>query len=322
MRKALMVAALGVTSALLSSCASTALQPSAPNALREPGSQLANWSTPGGANKSLLYVSDDYIDAVDVLTYPGGKALTALTDLTAHGLCTDTAGNVFVTVENERKGAIFVYAHGGNTVIKKFKLGAAVPQDCAVDPSTGTLAVTLSNDYIDVFRNGRGSPTRYRYASPSHDARLSNCAYDDEGNLFVDLTVPKACHSCVEREIHVGELTQGSSALKKIWSKTLDDAEAGGLQWDGRYLAVGESSYDSAISSTVYRIDEAGHTIGHFALDRSSKVAQFSLVGKTLVGANGGSSSVMLWKYPAGGAPTETLTGFATPYGVTVSLGR
>ena len=70
---------------------------------------------------------------------------------------------------------------------------------------------------------------------------------------------------------------------------------------------------------TIYRIDESGRAIDHFYLGNSSNVAQFWLVGKTLVGANGGSSSVMYWKYPQGGAPAKTLHGFATPYGVTVS---
>ena len=57
-------------------------------------------------------------------------------------------------------------------------------------------------------------------------------------------------------------------------------------------------------------------------LDKSSDVGRFWIQGATLVGPNAGSTTVMLWKYPAGGAPIKTLTGFTQPTAATVSVAK
>ena len=80
------------------------------------------------------------------------------------GECVDGAGNVFVT--NSFKGQILEYAHGGTTPIATLSDPNQYPIDCAVDPTTGNLAVTnyfakTGPGSVAIYQGAQGAPLFY-----------------------------------------------------------------------------------------------------------------------------------------------------------------
>jgi hypothetical protein len=89
----------------------------------------------------------------------------------------------------------------------------------------------------------------------------------------------------------------------------------GGVQWDGKYMAVGD-----AITGVIYRTNGAGGKVeASTTLSGSDGDFQFFINGATIVAPSFYSSKVGFWNYPAGGSATRTLV-VGSPYGVTVSV--
>lgn len=99
--------------------------------------------------RALLFAADAELDQIDIYSLPGMQLKGQLTGSNINypqGLCSDTAGNVYVTEEGN-----FLYK-GDNPEIDKYSrtglLLARIPDTygfpvgCAVDPATGALAVT------------------------------------------------------------------------------------------------------------------------------------------------------------------------------------
>jgi hypothetical protein len=165
----------------------------------------------------------------------------------------------------------------------------------------------LSIDSVQIYKKARGKPKSY----PFSDGYMGSGAFDNSGDLFVD-----ALRHTPSITFVVAELAKGSGTFHTIWQKRGDgSSEAAGVRWDGHYLAFGEVK-----ARVIYRVTSNGKLFGQVTLDRSSDVAGFTIAGATLVGPNAGSTTVMFWKYPAGGAPTKTITGFTRPTAATVSL--
>lgn len=93
----------------------------------------------------------------------------------------------------------------------------------------------------------------------------------------------------------------------------------GAIQWDGKYLAVGDQSGPSG-TTVVDRFSIRNGNIAFVdAVPLSSQIAQFFPDGATLVGPYENSGTVGFWNYPAGGSPTKTLPFFVAPFGSAVS---
>src|SRR5580704_9380706 len=94
----------------------------------------------GGSSSALLYISSPSNGNVYFLTYPKGKLVGTLTGFQEpFGLCSDTAGNVFIP--DSEAGDVVEYAHGGTSPIVTLNDVGYLPADCSVDPLTGNLAV-------------------------------------------------------------------------------------------------------------------------------------------------------------------------------------
>jgi hypothetical protein len=287
------------------------VMPGTLHALSTRSDKAASWMEAQLKRQNLLYISDDYTDDVYVYTFPGGKSVGRLTGFgNPQGLCVDKTGNVYVTDALASK--ITEYAHGGNKPIKTLQ-DANTPEDCAVDPRSGNLAVTDFLLGIAIYAKAKGNPHYISYSAPSYNAFLFNCAYDNKGNLFVDGYLnPQKITGFYQ--FVVGELPKGSQTLSTIWypeGSQSSNGAPGGLQWHNAQLAVGDSA-----SGVIYMMPG-----GRISLQDANNVDQFWVHGSTLIGPNNGSTTVMFWNYPAGGAPTKTLSGFARPYGATVSPG-
>ncbi|MFZ0030461.1 MAG: hypothetical protein WAK84_01140 [Candidatus Cybelea sp.] len=273
-----------------------------------------SWMAPDAKRHDLLYVSDLGSGDVNVYSYPRGELKGVLTGFSApHYECVDAAGNVFIA--NGSANQLLEYAHGGKTPIKTFN-EPGFTHGCAVDPTTGNLAVlhdpaSSSPGGFSIYKHARGVPKEY---TTPNVFRVYFIGYDGKGDLFVDGT---DMHNAYE----LAELPPGGKAAKAI---TLNQSIilAGAIQWDGKYLAIGDqvSIYGP---SKIYQFSvagDAGTLAGTTRLANSCDVLQFWLQGRRVIASNVCAPHVLYFNYPAGGASTKTISdSLIEPVGVTVS---
>ncbi|MFY9663204.1 MAG: hypothetical protein WAL67_09560 [Candidatus Cybelea sp.] len=270
----------------------------------------ANTSIPSGVpitDSNLLYVSSE--EQIDLYTYPQGKSVGSL-GIAGTGICADRAGNVFIPLfwYNE----ILEYAHGGNSPIATLET-ARNPADCAIDPATGTLAVTIS-DGIQTFshRSGGWGPPQ-TYTQPD-GTQVSYCAYDSSGDLFLDGYTSGSTFSLIEMPAG-GSGTFTTVSLNKYFEF------AGGLFWDHGELMISDSQRNQP--TVIYQFKIAGNRgseVGSTVLNHGTRSDRFLIHASTVVTST--RHGVGFWPYPAGGDAKRVLridNGF---YGVALSVAR
>lgn len=265
-----------------------------------------------GARGALLYVSDTDSGDVYVFSYPKGKLVQTLSGFTdPAGECVDASANVFIA--NTGGSDIVEYAHGGTAPVATLPDSGYFPVGCAIDPVTGDLAVTnfpgssSAQGNVVIYKHAKGKP-KAAYADPSIPQMLL-CAFDGSGNLFVDgLTASSA--SAFALLAHGG---------KKLAPLTLNQnvVSAGGVAWDGKYLAIGDQSGNTIYQFTVK--GNRGTMAGSTQLGDAVTVFQFWLDGGRVIGPDAGAGNVKIWKYPAGGSPLKTIGSVYVPLGAAVS---
>jgi len=252
-------------------------------------------------SNDLLYVADAKDGSVHVYSFPGGKPQGRLLDVRANALCAGKNGDVFAPAGN----AVLRYAHGGTRPIAVLHDQlAGAPQFCAVDSTTGNLAVSgasASQSGVAIYADAKGSPTIY---AGRNDARYGSLAYDDDGNLFALTAAGK-----------VVELAQGGKRFRELdWSGA--HPAAGSIQWDGKYLAVASDAKISRFTVSGYQATPAGE----IAIKGAANVPQFWIhKGKVVIPDSRG---VALYGYPAGGNPLAVIKDARAAQAVTVSRGK
>jgi hypothetical protein len=285
---------------------------------------------PPAAKKSeLLYVSAAIpaINKLYVFTYPDA-AFVGTIAVPNHplGLCTDKAGNVFVTtiVTNSATSYVYEYAHGGTQPIATLT-DPGEGNGCAVDPLTGNLAVanwssgSASGDGdVAIYQNASGTPVTY--ATPSISAYWW-CAYDDEGNLFVDGI--NGSHAQP-----MAELPKGASSFENV---TLSAAiTPSSLQWLNGNLIIADDASISG-SELLYRVKftgTKGKVLGRTALksrhEMNSWGGEFVVSGSEVAGPSYPRRYFSVWSYPKGGKALHYATRGSVNefYGVAISASR
>ncbi len=258
-------------------------------------------------------------------------------ETSANGLCSDANGDVFVTAykgyesEYGLSGYIFEYAHGGTTPIATLSDSSYEPLSCAIDPTTGNLAVTNlyynSSSQVEgnvaVYSNAQGTPTYY---SDPNIVYYSCATYDQEGDLFV-------FSNAGFKERYIIELPSGDTTFEAI-SVNGELKDPLQIQWDGTYLAVltgpqlhGKGSHPSitrlSISGSIATI--AGHTTfkdlepaagGAFWVGGNRVVLKDGQIPKRNAG-----DVLGIFRYPHGGKPENTInTGDNDDFNFSVSL--
>ena len=304
------------------------LTPSRPTGSMHSDRQRS-WMSHDANNSLLLYVSDQQNGVVDVYTnFYGRNALVGqLTGFAAPwGECADKAGDVFIV--DYTLQVIVEYAHAGTTPIQTLSDPSGSPIGCSVDPTTGNLAVSndLGNSFPNpadllIFQGATGTPTHY--ADPNVQSFFPP-GYDNKGNLFVEGSCVSGCNT------ELVELPAGSSTFMNISLRPTLYAAAG-VQWDGKYLAVGDQAFRGKLTSGIYQVQVSGSTgkvISSMKLASGcssvhSDVIQFWVQGTTVLGGNGFChNNFSYWNYPGGGAPRKTMPTQIAPYtpsGETVS---
>ena len=250
---------------------------------------------PNTSSQNLIYMAAGNEVAIYSLSFKQVGALKGLQG--AQGLCSDSQGNVWVTYGT----SLLEYAHAGTIPIAQIYTPSA-PFSCAVDPSTGDIAVTENSEFagnnVAVFQYVYGTPQTY--TDPDLDS-YDYCSYDDQGNLFVN-------GAKGSKHFPLAELPSGGSSLQ---TTTLDEkiGKVGGLQWDGQYLALGDSLnhvvYQMSVSSGQATTQSTTHFKGWsglfkpiepLAIDNGEIVLTIS---KRQTGA---------YKFPAGGSSIHRIS--------------
>ncbi len=273
-------------------------------------------------DSELLYVSDWAAGEIFVFSYPAGALVATIADdRYPLGLCSDSKGNVWVTNFGAGKNQIVEYAHGGTTPIATLDDPKEEPRGCAVDPTTGNLAVV---------NGGRGSVSIYSKASGTPQAYEPDlvypfaCTYDDSGDLFVD-----GYHLRFGDKFALSELPSGSAAFQRVRVKE-SVGLPGDLQWDGENVAAGDDESPSVIYllhvSRTGKYAKLEDTISlEGPIREPPQGVQFWIQSGVLImpfGIHKYVDEVGLWNYPAGGKYTSAIAGFGAKelYGVTVSV--
>jgi hypothetical protein len=275
-----------------------------------------SWMLPEAKSEDLLYVtSQSFHPANEVLvfSYPGEQLVGKLAGFKeADGSCTDAAGDVFIA--DIGAAEVVEYAHGGSKAIKRLRDASSgfIPSGCAVNSTTGDLAVT-SGFSVFVYANAKGKP-KYYYNLLIGAAH--SCAYDNKGNLFIAggvlAELPKRGDKIIRLSVRRGKIDR-----------------PGAVQWDGKYFVVGRGGENG--STEVDRLSVSGSkaTIeARIPLEGSTSVVDFWIYDGTLIAPNFLSSPcskkpgcVENYDYPQGGNATKTLKVYY-PSAATISIAK
>ncbi|MGA8474700.1 MAG: hypothetical protein WB681_06495 [Candidatus Cybelea sp.] len=269
---------------------------------------------PEAKSEDLLYVANVY--TITVYSYPKGKLVGTLKDFyKPYGECVDKSGDVYVT--DSSFGKIYEYAHGGTKPIHTLNDPSYVPYGCAVDPTTGDLAVANYSDdsaregNVMIYHKAKGFPKSYIGYGFYYYYYLG---YDPKGNLYVD-----GLFGSYGDGFEFGELRKGGSQINPILLPQTIGAP-GGIQWDGQYLALGDNA-----GAAIYQFSFNGSKAtlqGTTPLTGAGNVGQFGIAGSSVVTPNQffSGSAVLVFPYPGGGAATKTIThGVFYPFSAVVS---
>ncbi len=283
-----------------------------------------SWMLAKAVPDNLWYVADTFASSIFIYSW---RKLTQVGEITGLSqpftFCVDKAQDVYVADFGLRE--VLEYAHGGLTPINTLSSPNGFTLSCSVDPTTGNLAVAnfagypSGNGSVLVYAGASGTPTEY---SAPNFTDYWFVAYDSSGNLFVD-------GEDLSGVVSLAELPAGGTSFETI-AMNVTIGFPGGVQWDGKYLDVGDQS-----TNTIYQFTVSGSNAteqGSLSLSGDTDAFQFFVPkfgsgtvnpqGNRVIAADFGSGNANKFLYPAGGSPTKTLTGFTEPEGVIVSKGK
>jgi hypothetical protein len=262
-----------------------------------------SWMLPEAQGEDLLYASSGYF--VGVFGYPGMKRVGSLAGFSnSDGICVDSASNVWIV--DKYPAAVSEYAHGGTKPLQTIKWShAGTPVGCAVDPTTGNLAI-MGNTFLAIYSNEQGPPTIYWLGS-GWDGLVYG-TYDNAGNLFA--IGYYAVQSKWRAEL--AELPRGGNSIDPIlFNEEITPTTA---QWNGENLVVGGGAsrgepiglYQISVSGSEAAITST--TVLKRPQDRYGQWGQFALQGNRVIEGMNAQRGLGLWRYPQGGAPLTNVT--------------
>jgi len=291
--------------------------PSRPPATARASQVAARGDTSG----TLLYVGHG--NRISVLSYPAGKMVGQLTGFKAlEGLCSDPQGNVFAV--DATAETISEYAHGGTSPIAVLNDTGNAPHGCAIDPTTGNLAVAGGGVHIQanvvVYSSASGSPTVYvDYAAQDP---YYYCTYDNAGNIFM------ASESNTSGPGYLVELAATSTSFSYHSLSRTFTATRHSVAWDGSDFAVGNPPGYQKGSMKIYRVQltsSGASVVRTITLkDKKGQTAaigsQLWIDGSTVIYPEASQSKAGFWRYPLGNMDTKTVrVGDGDIYGIAVS---
>jgi hypothetical protein len=275
-----------------------------------------SWISPDAKKaKSLLYISDAGTFDVYVYSFPALRLMGKLTGFNRpQGECSDKSGDVWVT--NVQSGQILKFRHGESTPVSTItdQFG---PVGCAIDPTSGNLAVTNLNSLVLIYKKAAGTPAIY--SNPNQHYNYFD-GFNRNGDLYVSGETSAYSFS-------LSVLARGKSMMSTVSVSGGTIYFPGTVQWVGSDLVLGDQKCHDRTSSCLYETSVSGATArvtGTTPLTGSCDVAQALIVGEQLAGGDyhrcgHGKSTTDIWRYPTGGKPTRSVAGVEVPVGAAIS---
>ena len=203
-----------------------------------------SWMVPGAKSiKRLLYVSDGSTNDVYVYNYKTGTLVGKLTGFDGpEGQCVDKNGDVWI-VNDGSTNTVVEYARGGSSPLKTLDT-VTYSNGCAIDPTTGNLAVTGLYGQLLLFKNASGSATTYQNNQCLY---LFPPGYDSNGNLYVQ---------AVNSGTTLCELPHGGTSFKYVQFLWINFP--GSIMWDGKHLTLTDTRAQQFENQTaIYEVTES-----------------------------------------------------------------
>ena len=313
-----------------------------------PYSRQKSWMLPGAQKQqSLLYISNQGNGSVTVYTYLNGGGLVLVGTLTGFskptGMCTDSAGDVWIP--DYGTGALYEYAHGGTTPIDVIKQHTGLPYDCAVDPTTGNLAVANQHPnakygakgLVDVYPL-KGAKGGGSYSTASGFRNVYFVAYDNKSNLYLDAAPcpPSGCGSLNSKPAYRGrpqarpqlynpglfELSKGGSFFSQlaISGATLNSPSA--INWIKPTLLLGDQNLEGQGTNGAYKLLVSGSTatvVGMLPFNGTQQAYGFWRRAGRVVVPDYTGNIVRIYDLSNGSLDSTLTTEISLPFGAVVS---
>jgi hypothetical protein len=331
---------LALAASLLSACGGDAAAPPVSDVAPAsfPDNQTTSWMAAGAAQQqSLLYVTNFTGNNVGVYSYDAGKTLTLVGSLQVpepSGVCSDKKGHVFIASQHGH--AVHEFDRGGTKPIFVIKLAqAGIPAGCAVDPSSGELAVAINKPNakfighfaaVLVFASGSDRGQEYDYSGGFYS--VSFPAYDNKGNLFVDGSVCRIyyyCYTIPDTPPGLFELSRHANGFTQLKLKGVAFNEPTGLAWIKPTLLVAENSQSNNGKVVGYKMLIGGgsatlvQTLPFKGAASAGGIAERA--GVAII-ADPYKPAVQTYSISNGDPLDSLLKGLSAPYAVAVSQAR
>jgi hypothetical protein len=266
----------------------------------------------------VAFVSDVEDRTINIYDFPAiGRPIRSISGL-AYAPCSNSAGDVWIAGDYNGKVEMLEYRHDGTGPIDHLVSATTGPYSCAVDPTSGNLAVASytaasRSGSLTVYRNAKGAGRVY---FDPNIAAFAYCAYDSKGNLLGQ-GYPSGSKSFDV----FAELVKGGKQLHDV-DFGGDVGSPGGVQWDGSYFVIGYGGGQQLLRYSIRRfkatfvgqtpLKAGGFGLSSFAIQGNTAVAVMS--------ADNGGYGIATFVYPRGSrGKHHHLIG--TSAGVTVSVG-
>jgi hypothetical protein len=299
-----------------------------------------SWISESAKKSQTLFVSDYGTGDVDIFTLPTMALAAQITGIpTPQGLCSDSAGNVYV-VSQPYNGPGYVYEYSHSEVLLTTIDVSASPEGCAVDPTTGNLAVTnQTTGAVAIYAAGTLSATltcssiAHAYFVGYHGSTL----YVDGNTSSGSYGTFALCSGTAATGLQPVTISGGTIYYPGMvqWNPTTNLLVLGDQECTGQ--RIGSSNSVSCVYSLKMKGANKASIKKKISLQDPFSNSLCSMTQGTLLPGNrkisGGASewectdseqhpnAAYVWGFPAGGAPVSSSSnsGMEWPYGAAVS---
>jgi len=368
-KSAAYVLSASIAAVLLAACSSGGTQPASPSsglgmsssASHLPGHLVRSgpghlylgvkWRTPMHRNHSKSWISPDVMNSPRLLfsADAGAKvvnifrmsktsmdfkgALAGPEDGTPfelpQGECGDSHGNIYVVDTDAQK--VYGFTRTGTSAFETFDtVDWGHPASCAVDPCSGTLAVTLltddggGNGAVLLYSAASQTPTEifnpdmanYFFAGYSPSGDLWVDGLDASGNFILSFC---GASSCTTIPTSGGTITYpGAVQFDRVRGQwVVFDQQCNGAQSSCSYVVAGSGALSNRVDYFAHNGQEACDVVqAVIGADEGNRI----VAGGDADTCGDATPSVNRWAYPAGGVPTtHSSLGIDDPSGSAIS---
>jgi hypothetical protein len=280
-----------------------------------------SWIHPDAHGKALLYISNSGNGTVSIFSYTGGNNPTLVGTLTGfetpYAPCSDTSGNVYIP--DYSTSTITEFKFGKTKPKQVIADPGGFPTNCSVDPKTGNLAVAnFGAGNFGVYSGNTGLPTTYTVSNLTNPEFVG---YDNNSNLYIN-----GFGDSTSWQLAV--LPSGTGTAEPMTVSGAPTYFAGGVQWGGTYLLVGDQGSYDVTTSFIDQISVSGTTgtiVNQVSLagsrDAISVAKRGSAPTATAAGgdyATATTATGYVWGFPSG-AEQSSFGGLSFPFGSTIA---